>query len=87
MALARSKVTAQGQISIPASIRQKLGVAPGSVLEWDEEGPNVIVRRAARFSSADIHRALFRNGTPKHRRVDEMKEGIRQRVRQRYARN
>jgi AbrB family looped-hinge helix DNA binding protein len=87
MALARSKVTAQGQISIPASIRQKLGVAPGSILEWDEEGPNVVVRRATRFSSEEIHRALFPNGAPKHRSVNEMKEGVRQRVRERYARH
>jgi AbrB family looped-hinge helix DNA binding protein len=38
MALARSKVTAQGQISIPAGIRKRLGIAPGSILEWDEDG-------------------------------------------------
>jgi len=38
MALARSRLTAQGQISVPAEIRRKLGVGPGSVLEWHEEG-------------------------------------------------
>ncbi|MGN6730352.1 MAG: AbrB/MazE/SpoVT family DNA-binding domain-containing protein, partial [Candidatus Binatia bacterium] len=36
MALAQSKVTAQGQISVPAEVRRKLGIGPGSVLEWDE---------------------------------------------------
>src|SRR5580692_5638103 len=38
MAIARSKVTAQGQISVPMDVRRKLGVGPGSVLEWDEDG-------------------------------------------------
>jgi len=38
MALAKSKVTAQGQISVPAAVRKKLGIGPGSTLEWVEEG-------------------------------------------------
>jgi antitoxin PrlF len=48
MPLAKSKLTAQGQISVPAEIRKKLGVGPGSVLEWDEQNDEVIVRRAGR---------------------------------------
>ena len=49
MPLAHSKLTAQSQISVPASVRRKLGVGPGSVLEWHEDGYNVVVRRAARY--------------------------------------
>jgi AbrB family looped-hinge helix DNA binding protein len=86
MALAHSKVTAQGQISVPIGIRRKLGIGPGSILEWDEEGDRIVVRRSARFSSEDIHRALFSGRSPKSRTLDEMKEGIRRRARQRYAR-
>ena len=56
------KVTAQGQISVPAEVRRKLGVGPGSILEWDEEGEKVVVRRAGRYSSTDVHRALFPEG-------------------------
>lgn len=86
MAIAHSKLTAQGQISVPASVRRKLGVGPGSVLEWDEEGEKIVVRRSARFTSDDIHRALFPEGAPKRRTIEEMKEGIRQCVRKRHAR-
>jgi len=86
MALAHSKVTAQGQISVPADIRRKLGVGPGSILEWDESGDEIVVRRSARFSSLDIHRALFPKGTPEVRTLDELKEGIRRHVRERHAR-
>jgi len=57
--IAHSKITAQGQISVPAEVRRKLGLAPGSVLEWDEEGDKVVVRRAGRYSSEEIHRVLF----------------------------
>jgi len=86
MAIAHSKVTAQGQISVPAGVRKRLGIGPGSVLEWDEDGQNVVVRRSARFSSEDIHRALFPNQPPKPRTLDELKEGIRQDIRKRHAR-
>jgi AbrB family looped-hinge helix DNA binding protein len=87
MALARSKVTSQGQISVPAEVRRKLGIGPGSILEWEEEGNKVILRRSGRFSSEDIHRALFARRAPEPRTLDEMKEGIRQRTRQHYARH
>jgi AbrB family looped-hinge helix DNA binding protein len=86
MALAHSKVTAQGQISVPIDIRRKLGIGPGSILEWHEDGDQVIVRRSGRFTSEDIHRALFPERAPKSRTVEDMKDGIRRRARERYAR-
>jgi AbrB family looped-hinge helix DNA binding protein len=86
MALAQSKLTAQGQISVPAGIRKKLGIGPGSVLEWDEDGPNIVVRRSARYSSEDIHRALFPRQAPEPRSVEQMKQGLRQHIRKRHAR-
>ena len=86
MAIAYSKLTSQGQISVPADVRRKLGLGPGSVLAWDEEGDCIVVRRAGRFTFEQIHRALFPNGAPKSRTTEEMKAGIRRRIRQRYAR-
>jgi len=67
-------------------VRRKLGVGPGSILEREEEGRKIIVRRAGRFTLEDIHRAVFPNGVPKARTVDELKEGIRKNMRERYAR-
>jgi AbrB family looped-hinge helix DNA binding protein len=86
MALARSKVTAQGQISVPTEVRRRLGIGPGSVLEWNEEGERIVVRRSARYSSEDIHRALFPQQAPRSRTLDELKQGIRRHVRERHAR-
>ena len=86
MALAHSRITAQGQISVPAGIRRKLGLGPGSILEWDEDGDQIVVRRLARFSSEDIHRAVFPGKAPALRTLEEMQDGIRARVRKRYAR-
>jgi AbrB family looped-hinge helix DNA binding protein len=84
MAIAHSKITAQGQISVPLGVRRKLGVGPGSVLAWEEDGDRMVVRRAGRFSSEDIHRALFA-ATPEVRSVAELAEGIRGYARKRYG--
>lgn len=58
MAIAQSRLTTQEQISIPAEIRRRLGIGPGAVLEWDQVGEQIVVRRAGQFTSEDIHRAL-----------------------------
>jgi antitoxin PrlF len=84
MALAHSKLTAQGQISVPAKVREKLGVGPGSVLEWDDHGDEVVVRRAGRFSSEEVHRSLFKV-PPRPRTLSELKEGVRQHIAKRRA--
>jgi antitoxin PrlF len=85
MSPAHSKVTAQGQISVPAEIRRKLGLGPGSVIEWDAEGEHVIVRKAGRYSSKDIHQALFAK-TPKRKTLAEIKKGIGRYVVAKHAR-
>jgi AbrB family looped-hinge helix DNA binding protein len=84
MPLAHSKLTAQGQISVPAKVRQRLGIGPGSVLEWDDEGDRIVVRKAGRYTSEDIHRSLF-PVAPKPRTIAEMKEGIRRDIKRRRA--
>jgi antitoxin PrlF len=86
MAIAHSKLTAQGQISVPAEVRKKLGVGPGSVLEWDEQDDHVVVRRVGRYTSEDIHRALFPGSSRKKRPVD-VKGAIRTYIRRRHARD
>jgi antitoxin PrlF len=59
MSIAQSKLTAQGQISVPAEVRKKLGIGPGSTIEWHEHDDGVVVRRAGRYSCEDVHQALF----------------------------
>jgi AbrB family looped-hinge helix DNA binding protein len=85
MAIAQSKLTAQGQISVPAEIRRRLGIGPGSVLEWDEEGERIVVRRVGRYTSEDVHRAVFAK-PPKRRSLAELKNGIRKHMKRRHAR-
>jgi AbrB family looped-hinge helix DNA binding protein len=85
MSLPRSKVTSGGRISIPAEIRHKLGIGPGSVLEWEVDGENVVVRRARLYSFEDMHRALF-DKPPRRRSDKELKQGIVRYIRDKHPR-
>ncbi len=85
MSLAKSRLTAQGQISVPAEVRRRLGVGPGSVLEWDQLGAELVVRRAGTHTSQDVHDALF-SKTPARRSLAELKAGRSAYVRKRHAR-
>jgi bifunctional DNA-binding transcriptional regulator/antitoxin component of YhaV-PrlF toxin-antitoxin module len=84
MPIAHSKLTAQGKTSVPEQVRKKLGLRSGSVMEWDESGGEVTVRRAGQYTSARVHEALF--GAARARKAKVVtKEGIRRYVRQRHV--
>jgi antitoxin PrlF len=85
VSIAQSKITAQGQISVPAEVRKKLGLGPGSVLEWEERSGEMIVRKAGRHTSVEVHEALFGGGA-KSRPKPDVKDAIRTYVRRRHAR-
>lgn len=85
MPLAQSKVTAQGQISVPAEIRRLLGVGPGAVLQWNEENGKIVVSRVGQYTSKEINKALFPNGTTK-KSIEELKAGIGRNIKERHAR-
>ena len=86
MKLAQSRLTSQGQVSVPSEVRRRLGLAPGSILEWDADGDLVVVRRGHRYSLADVHLTLFPEGHPKAHSLQEMKDGVRRDVAKRHAR-
>ena len=82
----QTRITSQGQVSVPAAIRRKLGVAPGSTLQWTLRGDEVVVKRRSAVTSLEMHKALFPDGPPKPISLKQMKEAIRQRMRDKYAR-
>jgi AbrB family looped-hinge helix DNA binding protein len=82
----QSRLTAQGQISVPARVREGLGLSAGSVLEWNTEGAVAMVRRVGRNTSEDVHAAMF-GRKPRARSLTELKEGIARDMRSRHARD
>jgi AbrB family looped-hinge helix DNA binding protein len=85
MPLAQSKLTAQSQISVPAEVRRRLGLGPGSVIAWEARGDDVVVRRAGRSDSAAVHAALFPEGKAPAGSSD-VKAGIKTYLRRKHAR-
>ena len=39
-------VSEKGQVTIPKRLRDRLGIRPGQLLEFDEEGGNLVARKA-----------------------------------------
>jgi AbrB family looped-hinge helix DNA binding protein len=88
MQKAHSKLTSQGQVSVPAAVRKALNLMPGSVLEWSQDGDRIVVERATRHSTAEVHQALFANPPPAGtaaKTLAELKQGIRLRTQRRHA--
>jgi bifunctional DNA-binding transcriptional regulator/antitoxin component of YhaV-PrlF toxin-antitoxin module len=71
---------------VPAEVRRRLGVGPGSVIEWHKKGREIVVRRSGRYDWEDTHSALFPDQPPKPRTLAELKQGIRQYMAERHAR-
>jgi len=83
---ATSRLSPQGQISVPAEVRTLLGLGPGSLLQWEVDGQEVRVRRGGRYSSADIHAAAFGRRRQPTVTVAQMDEAIAQHLRAKHAR-
>jgi AbrB family looped-hinge helix DNA binding protein len=65
MRIAQSRLTTQGQISVPAEVRRKLGVAPGGAISWEQlETGEIVVRRADKLTFDEV-RARFAHLRPR----------------------
>ncbi|MBP7866697.1 MAG: AbrB/MazE/SpoVT family DNA-binding domain-containing protein [Acidobacteria bacterium] len=69
MRVAQSRVTRQGQISIPAAVRRELDIGPGTELIWDRGANGEYVIRPKRRALADIHALL--EEVPLSRQTDD----------------
>ncbi len=83
----QTKLTSQGQVSVPAAVRNLLGLTPGTALQWIEENGHIVVKRAVRHDSLEVHAALFQSESPVLKTLAEIKDGIRQSARRRHARS
>ena len=78
------KLTSQGQNSVSAEVRRKLGLRPGSTIRWEACGEQFVEDRVSRYSSTDIHRALFR--TPlEAQSLEYIERGIAEHMRRKHV--
>jgi antitoxin PrlF len=81
-----TRITSQGQVSVPAPIRKMLGVEPGNTLVWIQRGDEVVVKKRGASTTLDVHKALFPGGPPQKRTLEELKQGIEAYIRENHAR-
>ncbi len=84
----QTKLSSQGQVSVPAPVRKLLHLIPGSVLVWTQEGDRIVVERERRHTTAQVHQALFPDAAPGQRPAStlvELRQGVRDYVRRRHA--
>ena len=79
----KSTMTSKGQVTIPKSVRERLGLEPGVVLEFLEDpSGNLVLRKAA---NGDGALGILRHLAPSRPvSVEEMHEAIRRRVVAKY---
>lgn len=84
----QTKLTSQGQVSVPAAIRHLLALTPGAAIVWTEDKGQVTVQRAVKYTSEDAHKALFGNEdtTLAPKSLQELKQSIAQYMTQKHAR-
>ena len=52
----KATLTSKGQITIPAAIRERLGLKPGQVLDFDENAP--FLKAVPAFDEEEMHSVL-----------------------------
>jgi antitoxin PrlF len=74
----RSTVTSKGQVTIPQSIRTRLGLHTGDVIEFVEGPDGAILVRPAGLDPLSLEGSLHREGQPPVS-VEDMERVIRER--------
>ena len=70
----KSTISSKGQITVPVEIREKLGLSPGSVVEFELSGRGAFLRKG----SSRVHPVDQLYGKLKlERRVDELLDEMR----------
>ena len=49
----KAKVAERGQVTIPKTLRERLGIRPGTVLEFEEENGKLVAVKAAAMDTVD----------------------------------
>ena len=66
------KVTTKGQVTIPQEIRDRLGIHPGSTVEFDVDGDAVTIRKAPGRGRGDSMVARMRGRATTGLTTDEI---------------
>ncbi len=69
----RAIVSDKGQVTIPKALRDRLGIRPGQVLEFEEDGGRLTARKAAPVDPVDAVSGILLLGEPVDRFIDRVR--------------
>jgi AbrB family looped-hinge helix DNA binding protein len=69
----KAKVAERGQVTIPKKLRKRLGIRPGTVLEFHEEEGRLVARKA---TTTDVVNQIY-GSLGKGRRTDDLIDELR----------
>ncbi|HIO93208.1 MAG TPA: AbrB/MazE/SpoVT family DNA-binding domain-containing protein [Leucothrix mucor] len=80
-----STITSKGQITIPKSIRELLHLFSGDKVEFVFNDKNEVVLKPITKKSSDVFASLSKYQKKSPVSIEEMNEGIKQRMRQSFS--
>ena len=83
--MATATMTSKGQVTIPAAVRKKLRLHPGSKIDFVENAAGETVVRAKTGSIRDLYGFIKYDGPPVS--IEEMNEAIAQAAVERFERS
>ena len=83
--LGRSRITAEGRLSIPVSVLRQLGLSSGEVLIWEVIEDHMVVKREGRHTLGDIQEAL-QIACATSPTDDEIRDGVKSRTKAKHGR-
>jgi len=69
----KSVVSEKGQVTIPKRLRDRLGIRPGAVLDFEEEAGTLVARKAAAIDPVDAVYGIVSLGRATDDLVDELR--------------
>ncbi len=70
----RAKVAERGQVTIPKALRERLGIAPGTVLEFEAENGRLVAAKAKPVDRLEEIFGKFGRGRKSDEVVAELRE-------------
>ena len=69
----KAKVAERGQVTIPKTLRERLGIRPGTVLDFREEAGHLVAEKAATDDPVDRIFGQFGTGRCTDELIDELR--------------
>ena len=69
----KARVSEKGQVTIPKKLRERLGIRPGEVLDFDDEAGRLVARKAGQRDPLDAVYGVLKLRTSTDAVIDRLR--------------